>query len=272
MIKKIKVSSYEEFEQKVVGIFRGIEEKKNDNPGKCYSYPLFRGQKNSSWTLKTTLERYIEHSEYPYLDYLQKMKNVQKYIYKYFGKKFKLNKTFAEGNFNNFSNIPNEEEYKCMAYLRHHGFPSPLLDWTSSMEIASFFAFREPSDEENVAVYVYITDIGCGEAWWSGKPKINYLGPNITADERHENQKSEYTMSLRYSEEREIICNHEDALGNEKYLDKKFKKFLIPSCERKKVLKKLEKSGINAYTLFKDEDSLMEWLRIKEFYLSHGDV
>jgi hypothetical protein len=31
--------------------------------------------------------------------------------------------------------------YEYMAYLRHHGFPSPLLDWTRSPYIAAYFAF-----------------------------------------------------------------------------------------------------------------------------------
>src|SRR5579871_975887 len=33
--------------------------------------------------------------------------------------------------------------YDYMAYLRHHGFPSPLLDWTRSPYVAAFFAFRD---------------------------------------------------------------------------------------------------------------------------------
>jgi len=190
---EIPVSSFEEFERRVKEIVLGIENFKKNNPLIHYSDPLFRGQRKGSWKLVTTLERHIEFSEYPFLDYFQKMKNVQKDIQRVTGKKWNLNQTFGEGNCNN--PIPYPEEYEFMAYLRHHGFPSPLLDWTSSMEVASFFAFQKPSDEENVAVYVYINYIGRGEAFWASKSKLTTLGPNIMPDMRHKIQKSQYTMS-----------------------------------------------------------------------------
>lgn len=272
-----QLSSFEEFEQEVEEIVSGIETAKKNNPLKIYSAPLFRGQTNSSWKLKSTLERterYLESSEFTYLHYLQILRNVQKDIQRETGKKWNLNQTFGECNLNNYNYQPTpyREEYEFMAYLRHHRFPSPLLDWTSSMKVASFFAFQDPSDEENVSVYVYLEYIGRGDFGWMGKPNIETLGPNIKPDMRHEKQESSYMLSIATIEGRKIICNIEDAIKNKIYIDKKLKKYLIPFREREKVLEELERSGIDAHSLFQDddedslsEDLLMERLKKREF-------
>lgn len=57
-----------------------------------------------------------------------------------------------------FSNVP-DELGSLWGFAQHHGFPTPLLDWTESLYIAAYFAFSEriinqdANDEEPVRIY-----------------------------------------------------------------------------------------------------------------------
>lgn len=45
-------------------------------------------------------------------------------------------------------------------------------------------------------------------------------------------------------------------------------KFTIPVSEQKKVLKLLDEFNVNAFSLFGSEESLMEMLAVREFFLT----
>lgn len=111
---------------------------------------LFRGLGDSEWGLKTTLER-----SYP------KQLSLLKYYRKVAASK-PFVETFSERRWNAFPDFPTFENllkqhndlldlflkqrpeiYEYLVYLRHHGFPSPLLDWTASPYVAALFAFDE---------------------------------------------------------------------------------------------------------------------------------
>ena len=53
-----------------------------------------------------------------------------------------------------------------MIHLRHHGFPSPLLDWTKSPYIAAFFAFNEATEQDDVAIFSYRETLDWGSGGW----------------------------------------------------------------------------------------------------------
>ena len=42
-----------------------------------------------------------------------------------------------------------------MSYIRHLGFPTPILDWSRNYNIASFFAFEDKTDSKSVSIYIY---------------------------------------------------------------------------------------------------------------------
>jgi hypothetical protein len=63
--------------------------------------------------------------------------------------------------------------YEYIAYLRHHGFPSPLLDWTRSPFVATYFAFESiPEGAKNVAIYCYMEYGSAGKSGSGNEPTI----------------------------------------------------------------------------------------------------
>ena len=96
---------------------------------------LFRGQSNSDWHLETTLEREGEaFKELSLTEYHRRILLARFPIEAFTGKQWDEKKVPADQAFENAieemtARLP-PPATEFMAYLRHHGFPSPFLDWT----------------------------------------------------------------------------------------------------------------------------------------------
>lgn len=275
-MKEIRLATWEDFEAAISCLIREVDKKREKSPTHV-SELLFRGQKHASWRLQTTLERYTKE-KHSRRSYHRIMTAVKPIVESLTGRTWNL----ASGEDSHVSASGDRHGdgkewfrihtprppvgYEFMIYLRHHGFPSPLLDWTRSPYVASFFAFcsNESSDDPDIAIYSYVEFFGDGKAGAVGEPRIVHLGPYVATHRRHFSQQSEYTICEKYNGEEYVHSDHESVpkyYGGEQDV---ITKYIIPRTERSKAMKKLHLINITSYSLFGNEEGLMETLAYQE--------
>lgn len=102
----------------------------------------FRGQKDSTWDLETSLERVFRREKYERFGTPQiwhKFDNEEKWMIHEFKRKFYLYSQTIIPNVNS--------DFEWLAIMQHYGAPTRLLDFTESIFIAAYFAVMESKRE-----------------------------------------------------------------------------------------------------------------------------
>ncbi len=259
----IEFESWECFEQHVASIFIDCQKLKDEKKYNQWSTPRFRGHSDSDWKLETTLERFTKKS----VDaehYFKRLRDICPAVISVTGKNWDIPEEFESGR------CP-PSGYEFMIYLRHHGFPSPLLDWTRSPYVAAFFAFRsqEKPDSGKVAIYSYVEHFERPEGFNGEEPNIHGLGPYAVTHKRHYAQQCEYSICQKRIEGRYVYASHETAVLSDNYSGQvPMTKYVLPVSERARVLKVLYRMNVTAFSLFGSEESLMETLAYQEIETS----
>lgn len=222
---------------------------------------LFRGHRCVSWNLESTLER--KGLKLPDIDsYARQIKTAKLAFESYFGSTWSSEFTASAGP------AP-PEDYEFMVYLRHHGYPTPLLDWTRSPYVASFFAFQYPSTEKSVAVFSFREYTGQGKDGGMGHSNIVGCGPTIRTHKRHYAQQAEYTYCRKKPNKKLnrkwVYSSHQEALDKTDGDQDVLQKYVLPASIRSEVLAELDSMNINAYTLFGSEEGLAEMLANRNY-------
>jgi hypothetical protein len=282
----LNVNSWEEFENALKQI-----------RGEHKTRLLFRGQSDSSWGLRTTLERTSYGTEIPLSQTNHPPRHVRQAwspsfaVKDYYQLISSIEPQIAATTGRHWDNVPAYEElrqivneydpfslrlsagklpaYGYLTYLRHHGFPSPLLDWTDSPYVAAYFAFQEPRHERKfVSIYI-LAEWLKGSKGRSSEGCIYSFGPIVESHKRHFLQKSSYTICVKF-ENGWYFTPHDTVFNMGRSDQDVLWKINIPAAERRKVLGILDEFNLNAFSLFGSEESLMETLALRNFSASEG--
>ena len=171
-----------------------------------------------------------------------------------------------------------------MAYLRHHRFPSPLLDWSRSPYVAAYFAFQ-PLGNQNRAIYILAEkpDNTKGKAS-NDEATIYSLRQVQKPHKRHYLQQSDYTVCVQFDPSdgwslvpyETIERSHNVSLENWHEVNQTswsgvfqdvIFKITMPSDIRLEILQRLDQFNLNEFSLFGSEESLMETMAFRKIDL-----
>jgi hypothetical protein len=231
---------------------------------------LYRGQPDSRFGLKTTLERAVSR-EIGLSNYHRFVSVIRAKIESVIGKAWPIptQEDFEKwliGQHGLFRDLPG---YAFLAYLRHHGLPSPLLDWTRSPYVAAHFALAYPpsGDVESAAIFVYLESPTGTKSGDETAPTITTLGPYVATHRRHYLQQSEYTICTAGSDQSLCYASHEAVVARDDKGQDLLWKLVIPVSHRRVFVEHLQRMNISPFSLFETEDALMQDINLSEIFL-----
>lgn len=212
---------------------------------------IYRGQPDV-WRLRTSFHRTNRTDLARYID--EDAKILQRHL-----------SPIVENKFN-YANPDHLGEF--FHLVQHHGFPTPLLDWTESPYVAAYFAFRNPfpDDHGNVRIFQFAR-----RAWDSDSntPKDNHVSrvkPHVTILDlagplNHRTLPQQAVSMLTNIDDLEHFIFFHESRQDQQYL----RVFDIPKSERRTVLRDLRTMGITASSLFPGLDGSCEALKQLRF-------
>ena len=214
---------------------------------------IFRGQENSEWRLRTSFHRTGRSNSFRFanVDVPTLYKNLSHLTQHVFD----LEKPDQNGAF--------------ISLVQHHGYPTPLLDWTHSPFIAAYFAFNDLSAQnlgENNKIRIHMFD---KQAWINDFPQQT----NLRMHTPHFSILETLAIGNPRMVPQQALASVTNVADIETYIlecellrSKMYLKVIdLPASTKTEAVKELRMMGITAGSLFPGIDGTCKQLREQMF-------
>jgi hypothetical protein len=213
---------------------------------------LFRGQKEQQWKLRTSFHRGGRYQ-------------IHKFINEDVPQLHRRLSSITPHFFNLDCPVQN---WAFWNLLQHHGYPTPLLDWTYSPYVAAFFAFQEwpknYTDNEFARIYIFNSN-----AWKKDNQTFDNLFTFIphfsvmdfTAIDNPRMVPQQAVTSLTNIDDIEAHIIERESDKSTRYLQA----IDIPANQREKVMRDLRFMGITAGSMLPGIDGICKEMRERNF-------
>ncbi|MBX3534041.1 MAG: FRG domain-containing protein [Xanthobacteraceae bacterium] len=216
---------------------------------------IFRGQEDSTWRLRTHFHR-------------TGRADLVKFITQDIPA---LNKNLSNLTTHKFNLLDPVENGAFYSLVQHHGYPTPLLDWTHSPFIAAYFAYkniRRRNIDDKHFVRIFLFD---RQQWVTDFNQLQKLAPSLPHFSILDAMAFNNTR-LVPQQAISSVTNVDDIEGyiytRELQQSKKYLQVIdLPASIRKDVMQELSLMGITAGSLFPGLDGACEQLRERYFDL-----
>ena len=218
------------------------------------NYPcLYRGQEQNDWRLRTSFHR-TNRSDL--LWFMQNdLGNLLRNLSGLTTHRFVLENNLDYASF--------------MSLVQHHGYPTPILDWTRSPFIAAYFAYnnltkKEVQSDQKVRIHLFDAPL-CNTSFERagviapGFLHLTVLEPMPTDNPRAIPQQAYSTVTN--VDDLETYIHQREVVNNSRYLVA----FDLPANERNLVMRELDLMVINAGSLFPGLEGVCQVVKERNF-------